>query len=444
MRAVTLNLATRPFRNNVIAGSILSAAALAVLLATGYNLYVWASYSSSYSQIVRDEGSDASRLVALESEEKTLAKEIQARDFKKIHDRGRRANELILRRSFSWTQLFNKLEEVVPEEVRATSIRPNIGNEGIQVHLVGEAKHAGAWLALQDRLQHDASFSNVSPQNERKLNPGRPEITFALRFDYLPGRPAQAPSPGAVAAARPGGGPEAGAAAPATGAAATPPAPPRAAARPPIGTVGLDGQPRSATLLARVLAAPGGIYPAPAATAAETRDARGTKGRSAPAAGRGLVPVPAPAAPGRPPAAGSGAPPAAGAPGPATGAPGPAAGGPGLAAAATADRTAAPATRLDLPLRFVGRPVGEIYEALSRAHGVRFLIDPGVDPRVRVTADLSGRKLGDALAAVAQAAGHRVTRQGDGLYRVAATAGGEPIADRPVREEDLKVPGVKP
>ena len=104
----------------------------------------------------------------------------------------------------------------------------------------------------------------------------------------------------------------------------------------------------------------------------------------------------------------------------------------------------APARRLDLPLQFVQRPVGEIYEALSHAHGVRFQIDPGVDPHVRVSVDLSGRKLLDALAAVAQAAGHRVTRQGDGLYRVAATAGGEPIADRPVREEDLRVPEVKP
>jgi hypothetical protein len=88
--------------------------------------------------------------------------------------------------------------------------------------------------------------------------------------------------------------------------------------------------------------------------------------------------------------------------------------------------------------------VGEIYEALSRAHGVRVQLDPGVDAQARVTADLSGRALADALAAVAQAAGHRVTRKGDGVYRVAATAGGEPIADRPVREEDLRGPEVSP
>ena len=40
--------------------------------------------------------------------------------------------------------------------------------------------------------------------------------------------------------------------------------------------------------------------------------------------------------------------------------------------------------------------------------------------------------------------GHRVTRQSDGVYRVAMPAGGEPIADRPVREESLTPPVNKP
>ncbi len=105
---------------------------------------------------------------------------------------------------------------------------------------------------------------------------------------------------------------------------------------------------------------------------------------------------------------------------------------------------AVPAVRLDVPLDFMRRPVGEIYDALARAHGVRFQIDPGVDPHARVTVNLSGQKLADAIEIVARAAGHKVTRQAQGVYRVVLPAGGEPIADRPIREESLPPPGGTP
>ena len=81
-----------------------------------------------------------------------------------------------------------------------------------------------------------------------------------------------------------------------------------------------------------------------------------------------------------------------------------------------------------------------VFEALAAAHGAQFEIDPAVDPRTTVTADLSGKNLKDALATVAKATGLRVRRNGDGLYRVVPVAGGEPMAEKPIGEEPL-VPG---
>jgi len=102
------------------------------------------------------------------------------------------------------------------------------------------------------------------------------------------------------------------------------------------------------------------------------------------------------------------------------------------------------AVRLDVPMRFSGRPVKEIYGALARAHGVRFDLDPSVDPEEKVSADVAGRSLADAIAIVSRAAGHSVKRGADGSYKVAVSAGGEPISERPVGEESLPVAGVKP
>ena len=85
-----------------------------------------------------------------------------------------------------------------------------------------------------------------------------------------------------------------------------------------------------------------------------------------------------------------------------------------------------------------------MYAALSRAHGVRFDIDPTVDKRAPVSADLAGKNLKVAIAVLSKLAGHRVLRVEDGVYRVVPLAGGEPLADRPVQEESLSATEVKP
>ncbi|PYS97016.1 MAG: hypothetical protein DMF50_02150 [Acidobacteria bacterium] len=459
MRALAINLATRPFRNNRVVGSVVAGLAAALVLTTTYNLYVYLNYSSRYSELQGLEGDYRSRLAGLETEERRLAKEIQARDFKRVYDQGKFANDLIVRRGFSWTQLFNTLEAVVPPDVMMTSLRPSFKEDGIIISAQGVAKNHIALYTLQDTLLKDRRFARVYPANERKLNPSRPEITFALNFDYLPPAPPAAPEAvtvqgGAPAAAMPAGPamaasgapPKEAAASAATPAPAKPGPAPEARGAPaglpaPRGTVGRDGRPRGAAGLARLVAAPGGIYVPPGYALPSDGAPKGSHDRKpapheAAAGGAARPDPPVPAPPARSPAA------------------------PVTATAQAAARltvpadptapvraggpAATPAVRLDVPLTFAARPVGEVYEALSRAHGVRFQIDPAVDRGARVTVDLRGKRLDDAIAAVSRAAGHRVSRQGSGLYTVVAIGGGEPIGEKPVVEEPLAPEERKP
>jgi hypothetical protein len=96
------------------------------------------------------------------------------------------------------------------------------------------------------------------------------------------------------------------------------------------------------------------------------------------------------------------------------------------------------AERLDLPLTFTATPVGEVYDRLATAHGVRFRIDPGVDRSFPITANLQGRRLEDALALVAGQARHRVRRIADGSYTVVAVGSDRALADAPVAETPLE------
>jgi len=508
---VTLNLASRPFRNNTVVGSVLAAVVAVAVGATVFNLYVYTNYGGQDRQLREEETRHRERLAALESDERTLSKEIATRDFKRLFGRGQFAGDLILKRAFSWTLLFNKLESVMPAEVMMTAIRPHISNEGIVIRVEGIAKNHGALISLEESLQKTTVFAKVSPISERRLNPSRPEISFVMQFDYLASK--VVPGPDAVASgalpaqtAEPGpsttppGTAEAAAATPApaaaTVAASTPGAPTAAAPAgategqpiPVLGTVGRDGRPRTSELVARMLAAPGGFYPdtPPPSPPEPKTPTKKPRGKSADA-----KPAPAPAAPagapvtsgtqgaapapvrgggagaadpaartsdGRPPDSGVSAaawqdgairnlarpPLVAGLPprrDPNLGPP-PAAKKPKFAPARPAQPV--PATRLDERLSFAARPVGDVYAALSRAHGVRFDIDPTVDTRAPVSADLGGKSLKDAIAVLSKLAGHRVLRVQDGVYRVVPLAGGEPLADRPVQEEALPANEVKP
>jgi hypothetical protein len=472
VKTITLNLATRPFRNNLAVGSALWAVAAAVVLASVYNGYVYLNYGGLYGDLQREEQLHLQRLAALQAEERKHSKEIQTRDFRRLYGRGQFAGEQILKRSFSWTLLFNKLEEVIPAEVMMTAIHPHIATEGIVIRVDGVAKNHGALIALEDDLLKSPVFARVYPASERRLNPSRPEISFALNFDYLPAKAtggiaaiasATAPSATATAAAA---GPPAGAPAAAPAASAPFTTIATAAATGPsevIGTVGRDGRPRTPEHLARRVAAPGGIYPdtpppvqkEPAGTRKHSpgrpRETKGAPASAAPPAEKGRTP----AGPGVPAGESAAAPAIPVIFSPATWQDGYAAARPPLAAGLPLRRDPnlgpppgkkpraawvpepVPATRLDVPLKFSARPLRLVCEALAAAHGVRFEIDPAVDPRTTVTADLSGKNLKDALAQVSRSTGLKINRKDDTLYRVVTVAGGEPMAEKPIREEAL-------
>ena len=490
MKPLLLNVATRPFLNNRLVGTALGIAAAALLLATVWNLSVYLGYGGSYRQLSLDERQDRERLAILFNEERSLTKEVQARDFRGAYERGRLAGDLISRWSFSWTLLFNRLEQVMPVDVMMTAIRPTFGPQGVVVRVEGVAKSQPALIIFEEALLRQPAFRRIYPLSERRLNPSRPEISFVLNFDYVPGEVAP---PAVTTAALDAGKEAATAATPAPIAApAGTPAPPTAPAAIPVstpptavpvstpppapaivataGSVARDGQVRTPESLARLILAPGGVYRPPEAQRLQEAEARkDRKGR------KGAKPAaPGTTTTGSPPASASqgtaGAPassasaPAGSAPAPAGSTPAPAGTGstavvpPRVAmpkgegvprgpmdraatrAAAERPRPAVPATRLDVPLVFEARPVGDVYDALARAHHIRFDVDGGVDRSARVTLNLQGTMLADAIRMVARAAGHRVVRQGEGVYRVALATGGEPMGDRPVREEQLAAP----
>lgn len=467
MKALTVNLATRPFRNNTVIGSIVAAVAGTLLIATIYNLYIFFSYGSSYALLLDDQSRNRAKLEALEVEERALVKQIEARDYASAFEQGNVANDLILKRTFSWTELFNKLESLMPPDVMMSAIRPNVSSSVIVIRVEGVAKTHLAFLTLQEHLLEHESFSEVYPVSIRRLNPSRPEITFILNFDYRQSERTQADTVVAeTAAPPPATGPSSATGKATVEPSSRPDAVPAAAASASALPVGRDGRPRTLEVIARRMVAPGGVYdpsemPIPAAPAASPQQsAAGTAGSpQAASPSSGMTPEAAAALAAHraaeapttvvpesvPPsdAAQSGPDSAGAVP---TGTPrGEAGTGAGAAAATTGAASAGaagpstePPALSDLGLDFNNRPVREIYRILGRAHNSRFVVDATIDRDSTLTVDLTGLSLDEVITLMAGVANHRITEVRPGIYLVVAIDGGENLLeDPPVQEEDL-------
>jgi len=199
IRALELNLATRPFRNNAPIWAGLAAATLAVAAFGAWNVMTWRDATRKLASLEADIGSTERRMADLDRREAEAQIGIKEFDVKILQVQSEKVNDIILRRGLSWTRLFNTLETVVPYEVKMTAIRPNYGTreaalanrEGstvagtVPIDLEGIAQSFEAFLEFERSLIVDPHFANVEPLRS-ETNQGDPEIHFQIHVLYDP------------------------------------------------------------------------------------------------------------------------------------------------------------------------------------------------------------------------------------------------------------------
>src|SRR5688572_15763521 len=123
---IRTNLSTRPFYNEKAVHAWLALAALIVVIATLFNVTRLIQYSRTDTQLGAQASRDEARALDLRSEAARLRTTVDAQQVRAASEQARQANELIDRRTFSWTELFNRFEMTLPEEVRITAMRPAV------------------------------------------------------------------------------------------------------------------------------------------------------------------------------------------------------------------------------------------------------------------------------------------------------------------------------
>jgi len=182
---IRTNLATRPFYNERAVHLGILALLLVVVLASIFNVTRVVQLSRSDTRL----GSQASRDEASAAERRAQATRLRASvdpkqiDFVSVE--ARKANDLIDRRTFSWTELFNRFEMALPDEVRITAVRPKVDTSGTVLTIAVVARAVDDVSQFMDNLQKTGAFRAVGSRIEEHVNEqGQLEAVFDAQ--YLP------------------------------------------------------------------------------------------------------------------------------------------------------------------------------------------------------------------------------------------------------------------
>jgi Tfp pilus assembly protein PilN len=197
-----INLAARPFVNER------PVRRAALLLLVG-GLLLAAANGWIYSRYVLQRTASAGELerveAAIESEERQVARlaaELAAADLTQQNRLVEFLNQRIAERTFGWSVLFDRLEDLLPRDVRLVSLTPREaegsqprrarpgerggaagGEQRFDLALVGVAREPEAVLELIDALFADAAFHDPDLHQE-SFRAG--EVQFTLDVGYLP------------------------------------------------------------------------------------------------------------------------------------------------------------------------------------------------------------------------------------------------------------------
>jgi Tfp pilus assembly protein PilN len=182
---IRTNLSTRPFYNDRVVRLCLLVFLLVVLAATAINVTRVVRYSRSDKQLSEQAARDEARAAELRTSAVHLRATVDPKQIEFASLEAHQANDLIDRRTFSWTAIFNLFESTLPDEVRITSFRSKIEKGQIILTITIVARGAEDVSSFMDNMEQSGAFSQVGATLEERVNE-QGQLQASLETVYLP------------------------------------------------------------------------------------------------------------------------------------------------------------------------------------------------------------------------------------------------------------------
>lgn len=184
MKALHLNLASRPYRNERPFIAVVVVSSLLIAFLTLMNFDSWYRYRKNTEKTRGDIATLEQRAEQERVRTEAVNQKIRGVDVKLLAKQTQFANTQLAQRAFSWSELLDHLERVLPDYVRIESISPSFSANGlVHLNLQCVGRDGDGLVNTMNRLNRNEHFSNPFPTNEDHTDKG---YRFNIGVDYRP------------------------------------------------------------------------------------------------------------------------------------------------------------------------------------------------------------------------------------------------------------------
>lgn len=180
-----VNLSTRPFYNERALHGVLVVTALIVVALTIFNLTQIVLLTRRQSSLSSQATAAETRAAELRAQAARTRQAVNPTELETVSSAAREANTLIGQRLFSWTDLLNRLENTLPDNVRITALRPSVARDGtVRVTMTVNAQGVDDIEQFMANLEETTAFSEVYPLDDEPAEDGG--VRASLVGKYVP------------------------------------------------------------------------------------------------------------------------------------------------------------------------------------------------------------------------------------------------------------------
>ena len=182
---IRTNLATRPFYNERAVRLVLLLVATLGVAATIFNVNQIVLLSRRDTALLTQASRDEARAADLRRDATRLRATVDPRLLEAASTDARQANDLIDRRTFSWTELLNLFETTLPDQVRIATLRPKLdAKRGIVLTIIVFGRDVEDINQFVDNIEATHAFTQLQKLDERFDEQG--ELQATIEGVYTP------------------------------------------------------------------------------------------------------------------------------------------------------------------------------------------------------------------------------------------------------------------
>jgi type IV pilus assembly protein PilN len=182
-----INLATRPYEDArefwTRWGLGVGLLAVLTVFLLGWTVKAWTEAGRDRQDIARLEAEIGER----DSERAKAQAFLDLASNRSTRDQSQFLNGLIQRKAFSWTRVFEDLEQVMPQNLHVVSLRPELSDENqmkLEMKVVGDSRSAA--IDLVHRMEGSKHFRDAQLLSESEFGDAGSLVLASVISTYVP------------------------------------------------------------------------------------------------------------------------------------------------------------------------------------------------------------------------------------------------------------------